>query len=280
MKRENIFRSVQLAAISSYILFLSGCWSASSNPPLIPPVINTKLPTYSYGSYLNWTDSNDYDASVLFYIDYSVQYAKQNHWISISDWFIYKLNKIETVEGQFDEDEISFLIFESHAKPGSWIQYTPVPIQYERRMVLLLGLKKQGKYYNIVSQEQRSWLAPYGKLVKPEQADNFKQIINAVCTYLNIDQAKFEKIWQFHLNNYARHSELVSSYQETDRREKELLRLRNNAGLPGVGNFEIVDENDEYYVIRIHFFENSKQENIIVNKTTLEVKQLPVPEKR
>jgi hypothetical protein len=277
MKRENILRLIQLAAIFSYILFLSGCWSTPPKPPSIPPGINAKLPTYGYGSRLNWTNSDDRDALVLFYIDFFVQYAEQDKPGRINDWFIYKLDKIATLEGQFDEDEISFLCFTGHSKPNGW-QFDPVPIQYKRRMVLQLGLKKQDKHYNIVSQQQRSWLAPYGKLIKPEQAANFEQIINSVCSHLKIDQAKFKESWKLYLKNYASQIELVVSVQDSELKAREQARFRNNAVLPGVGNFEIVDENDEYYVIRVRL-QGENEEHLMVNKTTFEVSPLPVPEK-
>ena len=132
MKKEKGIRWVLSVIVSLYILLLSGCWSVTPKPPLVPPVINAKLPAYRYAQSLNWTDSNDYDAKVLFYIDYSVQYAQKNHWSATSEWYIYKLNKIETIEGQFDEDEISFLCTISFAKPGSLIQFSPIPIQYKR----------------------------------------------------------------------------------------------------------------------------------------------------
>ena len=54
--------------------------------------------------------------------------------------------------------------------------------------------------------------------------------------------------------------------------------LCNHATLSNIGCFEIVDENDESYVIYI-MHKNAKEEHLLVNKTTLDISGLPVPEK-
>ena len=275
MKKEKDIRLVLSVIVSLYILSLSGCWSSPPKPPSIPPVINAKLPAYGYGDRLNWSVSDDYDALGLFYIDYSVEYAKQNTWYSICEWYIYKLNKIEMIEGEIDEDEIYFLNFDAYAKPYG-IQFTPMPTQYEKQMVLQLGLKKQKDHYAIVSEQLRSWIAPYGEINEPnEEIENFDQIINSVISYFKLGDCRFNKYQQkWRRYNPGAAPDDHVSFKDIILSSAIILR---NADSVNMGRITIVEETEKYYVVEA--YTKKYKGHLKVDKTTFEVNRLPVPEK-
>ena len=242
-------RSWLLPSIGVVCFFMvCGCESLPK-PPYLPPGINAELPTYEGTRPLPWSVSADSDASVLAYVQATGEYDITTNR-EITHWHLCEMRKVSTAQGRFDSDTLHFVYYTSSNIPGSRWQARFLPTPFRRGVVLLLGLKTDKKPCEIVSMEQRSWLAPYGPYVKPtgEIPDGeFDPVIRSVLSFLRRD-------------GYA------------------VRRMRSgplNSASAGDGSVRILEETETHYVVEAAF---PREETLLmVNKATLETKRLPSP---
>jgi hypothetical protein len=242
----NVSKFVKLTLFPFFLLIFAGCW-IPSKPPSIPPNTNAKLPTYSGHRNLSWAISNDYEALVLVYIDNIVKYAQETHGGITDEWYLCKTKKISTIEGIFDEDIVSFVCMKRIGMKDDITSF-----KYNDRIVLLLGLKTGKKPYEIVSQEQRSWLEPYGKLNKPvDEIQDYDKVIKSILSYQK----------RIHLD-----------FRRGDKPNYAFIYDKN---FVVAGSIEIVEETERYFIITSKI--GSSIDNLMVTKTTMDVATLPVP---
>ena len=124
-----------------------------------------------------------YDAVVLAQVVSVKEFAvtREGRWNK--HWYLCKTQRIWTLEGTFNENELNFTTSESWPAPGSGIKVRKNPFPYEERKVFLFYIRT-GSPCQIVAQGQRSWVEPYGALIPPNDNGKSGKVGKAVLEYL------------------------------------------------------------------------------------------------